>query len=1046
MTPRSSRTWLIAGFLAALILPFGFDAKAAPESTNLSDLPPAAQAQISAAIGRDHSGYHAVARGGGFRAPNPKHRLVADFASSGVKVSVGTATWSLALRAYGYGDEPQAVSAVAPQAMANRVEYQRGALTEWYLNGPIGLEQGFTLARPPAERTGGPLTLALTLSGDLTASVDPTGKDVVLSRADGTPVLAYRGLTAYDATGRELRAWAQVRGNELWLRVDDTGAHYPLVVDPFVQQAKLTASAGAAVTGFGVSVGVSGDTVVIGASNSGGSAYVFVRPAGGWSSSLPLTESAKLTVSGGTSTADSFGQSVAISGDVIVVGAPGEDAAYVFVKPAGGWTSPLPLTESAKLTASDAPPQSAFGNRVAVDGDTIVVVPDTSAGQRSAYVFVKPVGGWTRPPTDPPLTENAKLTVSGTAVSDLFGISLAVSGDTIVVGASDAPPPPPPPPPLPPPARGFGSAYVFVKPVGGWSGTLTENARLIASDADGDSFGISVAASADIIAVVGFVNPPRAPRSTVTYVFVRPAGGWSGDEPQTENARLITRDGAIFESVAVRGDIIVAGAPSGAAGIPSGQGSAYVFVRPPGGWSGTLSEAEKLLADDGAGTDNLGSSVAVSGDSIVVGAPGSIRGAAYVFGHNAPIANAGPDQTADEGAPVALDGSASSGGSLTFSWTQLLGPPAELENASSPTPGFTAPPLPGGFGSQTLTFQLTVTSADGSSADTVDVTVRNVNHAPVADAGGDQSVKEGSPVTLSGGLSFDPDGDPLTFRWTQISGTPVVLSGADTESPTFTAPELPGGTGSVAILTFALTVSDGALPNTAEARVTVEQVNHAPKADDGQPQTVLVGALVTLDATASFDPDGDPLTYLWTQIGEPVVVLSNPNTATPTFVAPAVAGTTTLSFRVSVSDTKLTSDSAGVAVTVTTKNAPPLCHLARAWPPILWPPIHRMIPIQIKGVADPDHDRVVIKVTGVTQDEPVNGYGDGDTSPDAVILPKWVLVRAERSGKGNGRVYEINFIADDGHGGNCTGSVQVKVPRGWTHPIDDGQLFDSTLP
>ncbi|PYM71174.1 MAG: hypothetical protein DME03_19960, partial [Candidatus Rokuibacteriota bacterium] len=650
-----------------LILPFGFDAKAAPESMNLSDLPPAAPAQISAALGRDHSGYHALARGGGFRAENPKHSLVADFASSGVKVIVGTATWSLALRGYGYGDELQAVSAVAPQAMANRVEYQRGALTEWYLNGPIGLEQGFTLARPPAERTAGPLTLALTLSGDLTASVDPTVKDVVLSRADGTPVLAYRGLTAYDATGRELRAWVQISGSELRLRVDDTDAQYPLVVDPFVQRAKLTASGGAAVTEFGISVGVSGDVVVIGAasdvaSSTGSSARVFVRPAGGWNGAP--TESAKLTAFAGTAS-DMFGQSVAVSGDIIVVGAPGADgaqgAAYVFVKPAGGWSRPLPLTESAKLTASDAALQRGFGNLVQASGDTIVIAPDASAGQRTAYVFVRPVGGWTGT-----FTENARLTVAGTPVNDFFGGSLGVSGDTIVVGAPGFPTDPVP-----------GSAYVYVKPpAGGWTGTLTENARLTVFRLPGppviDFFGGSLAVSGDTIAVVGFVNPFTPQASTVTYAFVKPPGGWSG--ALTENARLIASDCAIFESVAVSGDIIVVGTPSRAAGILSLVGSAYVFMRPSGGWSDS-NEAQRLDAGaDSAEGDLLGASVAVSGDTIVVGAPGKDgqRGAAYVFGNPPPIANAGPNQTADEGALVALDGSASSGRALTFSWTQLL--------------------------------------------------------------------------------------------------------------------------------------------------------------------------------------------------------------------------------------------------------------------------------------------------------------------------------------------------------------------------------------
>jgi FG-GAP repeat/PKD domain len=589
---------------------------------------------------------------------------------------------------------------------------------------------------------------------------------------------------------------------------------------------------------------------------------------------------------------------------------------------------------------------------------------------------------------------------------------------------------------------------VFVKPVGGWTDTDQPNATLIASDpVDNGGLGISVGVKADTIAVVGFARPSTTGQDSVAYTFVKPVGGWSD---ANENARLVASDRAIFQSVAVGGDRIIAGAPS--AGTPSARGAAYVFVRPSGGWSGPppneVNEAEKLVGD-AVSLDLLGSSVAMSGDTVVVGAPSlGGRGSAYVFGNPAPIApvaNAGPDQTVDDGALITLDGSASSGGSLTFSW-QLLGSAAQLDDGSSPTPRFTAPFLQAGVGSQTLTFQLTVTSTGGSSTDTVDVTVRNVNHAPVADAGGDQGVNEGSPVVLSGSFSYDPDSDPLTFRWTQISGTPVALSGADTDSPTFTAPVLPGSTGSVSILTFALTVSDGVLTSTAETRVTVEQVNHLPVADDGVDQTVAAGALVGLNASGSFDPDGDPITYSWTQTGGPTVVLSDPNTANPSFVAPQVAGKTMLSFRVSVSDGTLTSVSDGVAITVTTPNDPPLCHLAHAWPPILWPPIHQMVPIKIWGVTDPDNDRVVIKVFSVTQDEPVKGVTYGDMSPDAVILSKGVLVRAERADKGNGRVYQINFRADDRHGGTCNGSVKVKVPRFWTHPIDEGKNYDSTKP
>ncbi len=133
------------------------------------------------------------------------------------------------------------------------------------MNGPLGLEQGFTLERAPGGAPGRTIDLhAHPLGrGDLKASLEPGGDGLSLSRADGSIVLRYRGLSAQDATGRELGAWLQVQGAQLLLRVDDTGAQYPLAVDPFVEQAQLTASDGAA----------DGDD--IGANADQGSAYVF---------------------------------------------------------------------------------------------------------------------------------------------------------------------------------------------------------------------------------------------------------------------------------------------------------------------------------------------------------------------------------------------------------------------------------------------------------------------------------------------------------------------------------------------------------------------------------------------------------------------------------------------------------------------------------------------------------------------------------------------------------------------------------------------------
>jgi hypothetical protein len=326
--------------------------------------------------------------------------------------------------------------------------------------------------------------------------------------------------------------------------------------------------------------------------------------------------------------------------------------------------------------------------------------------------------------------------------------------------------------------------------------------------------------------------------------------------------------------------------------------------------------------------------------------------------------------------------------------------------------------------------------------------VRNVNHAPVADAGAEQTVNEGSQVALSALLSYDPDGDPIvSYQWTQTAGPPVVVSGANTAQVGFTAPLLAGGLGGPTLLTFELTVSDGELSGSNQVQVTVEQVNHPPTADAGTDQTKNAGTPVTLDGTASSDPDGDALTYVWTQADGPLVSLSDAASQTPTFTAPPAAGT--LVFQLVVTDGAVTSDPAEVQVTVLVPDDPPACGLARASRAMLWPPSHKLVPVEILGVTDPDNDQVVITITGVTQDEPVGGTGDGDTSPDAVIQGGTVLLRAERVDGGNGRVYEVFFAASDGRGGTCAGSVQVGVPpnpKPGTVAIDDGQLYDATQP
>ena len=247
-----------------------------------------------------------------------------------------------------------------------------------------------------------------------------------------------------------------------------------------------------------------------------------------------------------------------------------------------------------------------------------------------------------------------------------------------------------------------------------------------------------------------------------------------------------------------------------------------------------------------------------------------------------------------------------------------------------------------------------------------------------------------------------------------------------------------------------LTSGEGRPWNVALGLVETTHANLPPIANAGLDQTKNENSTVTLDGTASSDPDNDTLHYSWSQIGGRLVNLTGDTTATPTFTAPQVPSHSqeTLIFQLVVDD-GLDSSTDTVAITVMDVDAPPSCDLAQANPASLWPPNHSFVSMAIIGVTDPDNDNVTVTVRSITQDEPVNGLGDGDVSPDAVIQSQGtVLLRAERSGRGNGRVYEVHFMADDGHDGHCDGKVKVCAPhdRQPVTCVDDGQRFDATKP
>jgi hypothetical protein len=382
----------------------------------------------------------------------------------------------------------------------------------------------------------------------------------------------------------------------------------------WAQLAKLTSSDGQAHDRFGFSVAVSGDTVVVGLSSADGSghnaAYVFVKPSTGWAN---MTETAELTPSNGESR-DGFGYAVAVSGKTIVVAAPSrnvgertEGAAYVFVEPTEGWQN---MTETAILSARG----SKGLYELALSGNTLVV---SSGRDSESYVFVEPRTGWkSRINADATLTNPTFYDGNG-----YCGACVGVSGNTIAIG-------------VPANFESEGTVYLFTKPTGGWIGNLNPTATLVASDGSiDDELGMAVAVSGNT--VVAGANGKNQYRGAL-YVFVEPAGGW---EDMSETAELTATDSVeLGWSVAISENTILGGAYLNTVGTNQFQGAAYVYTRPKNGWETTHQFTAELTSSDGMPNDQFGTSVAINGNTAVVGAASATigsntsQGAAYVFG------------------------------------------------------------------------------------------------------------------------------------------------------------------------------------------------------------------------------------------------------------------------------------------------------------------------------------------------------------------------------------------------------------------------------
>ena len=480
----------------------------------MAQAPPAIQQLLNARLGMEAAGYHASSGAGRLTATNPDLHMSLAFTASGVSVTRGSTTLGLHATALGYGSALSSLPGAAPRARENRVSYARPGVTEWYVNGPLGLEQGFTVTAPPAAHAAGPLTIAVSLAGARGARLIEGGRTLALGGG-----LRYSGLSASDANGRALPSSLALRGDSVLLRVNVRGARFrcrsigslrsgtklpsggPGDVDlarrqhdrarracatcssgsSWVEQAVLNTSA---IEGSGyAALSADGNTALLG--NEGfekgrGGAVVYARSGETWtqqSGVLQGAEQAGLPRTGDGVALSADGNTAAI-GSRLDNGTHG--AVYVFTRSGSTWTQQGP-----RLTASDEEGDSVLGASVALsaDGNTLIAGgwrDNSFAG--AAWVFTRAGETWTQ--------QGPKLVVAGLeGGSEMnatgFGKSVALSedGDTALIGAPGV-------------GSGRGAAWAFTRSGETWTqqGELLGEEEGTRPESPGE-FGASVALS-----------------------------------------------------------------------------------------------------------------------------------------------------------------------------------------------------------------------------------------------------------------------------------------------------------------------------------------------------------------------------------------------------------------------------------------------------------------------------------------------------------------------------------------------------------------------
>jgi hypothetical protein len=601
----------------------------APVRRGLSSLPLTAQGPISGALGADDPAYRISSSSGGFRAVSPAQRLKESFDHSGVLVSSGKTQLGLSLRAIGYGASLVPLRGVSPRAKANRATYAHPGLSEWYLNGPLGLEQGFTITSAQSGHATAPLTLALALSGNAHVSLGSGGRSLTLSHAGG-PSLRYGGLRATDARGRTLRSWLELRSGRVLLRANTRGARYPLRIDPFIQQGEKLAGTGqsGSITpsdGWSVALSSDGNTALIGGPGDygkTGAAWVFSRSGSTWTQ-----QGTKLTGTQAKGEAR-FGSSVALSsdGNTALIGGGGDNtgigAAWVFTRSGSAWTQQgTKLTGGGELSSAGFPGEFAYGVELSSDGNTALIGgPGDNKGVGAAWVFTRSGSAWAQ--------QGSKLTGGGEVSSETsagkFGYSVALAsaeGNTALIGG-------------PGDNKGVGAAWAFTRSGSTWAqqgSKLTGSGEIGSSEFPGE-FASSVALSSDgNTALIG--GPGDSKGVGAAWAFTRSGSTWAQQGSKLTGSGEVSSEafpGEFGYSVVLSsdGNTAMIGGPCDNSEV----GAAWALTRSGPTWT---QQGSKLTGTGASARSrgSIGASVALSSDgsTALIGGPGDGLGAAWVF-------------------------------------------------------------------------------------------------------------------------------------------------------------------------------------------------------------------------------------------------------------------------------------------------------------------------------------------------------------------------------------------------------------------------------